>query len=64
MTGQVEHAGFRAVLDTALAEWNRLQQRGDLVLVLLAPEMSATNPNDPSYRPDVEAILSDFLNTP
>jgi len=57
-----DEEGFRAALDTALQEWERLERRSDLILVLLKPELSATNPNDPAYRPEVRAVLTEFLN--
>ncbi|MFH0981970.1 MAG: beta-galactosidase [Planctomycetota bacterium] len=56
-----DEAGFRAALSTALSEWDRLGRKCDFVLVLLAPEMQATTPGVPEYRPEVAAILKEFM---
>ncbi|MFH0980841.1 MAG: beta-galactosidase [Planctomycetota bacterium] len=56
-----DDAGFTASLQTALAEWDRLGRTCDFVLVLLKPEIQVTNPYHSLYRPEVGAILQDFL---
>jgi hypothetical protein len=56
-----DEAGFAADLRTALSEWDRLGRKCDLGLVLLKPEIQATNPHGPDYRPEVRAILQKFL---
>ena len=38
-------------------------RRSDLVLVLLQSEIEATNPSHPDYRPEVAAILEEFLTS-
>ncbi len=54
--------GFRRSLRTALSEWDRLGRRCDLVLTLLHPEITASNPDHDDHVPQVEYLLNEFLD--
>jgi hypothetical protein len=56
-----DEAGFAKDLETALHEWDRLGRKCDLVIVMLKPEIQATNPHLPEYQPQVRALWQKFL---
>jgi hypothetical protein len=56
-----DERGLQSALQIALQEWDRLDRRGDLVLMLLRPTIEATTPGHENYRQEVADILAAFL---
>lgn len=56
-----DELGLAAALDLALAEWDRIDRQGNLIIKLLDAEAAAVNPNLEAYQPTVAQTLRQFV---